>query len=547
MKIYKPLYFINFLIFLSFFCFYSYSSPTFIDIDTFEFPEENRTGIRVISFDREAQKYTYIGYLDYTFSSGKGNIDEEWVTWAVEPEQPPTLWISSRGNILIEDNFNNSQYYLRTYANIFNRQNIFQGIRTNFNGLNKAILTPQLSPKDGDNLKNFFEYFSSDIRVPPFVCISGFNVEKRIFSEIVKAGEESNTNQRERAKLGELCTELTMLSFGYTPLQSKNNSDQGFDGVWVDLGSNPNYLFLTESKCQDIKKSASLYMDEDLCDEEIERKLREKTPPQTKSIIEIFINEKPDRIFKLLQRLKPNGKIQSCIKKFDLYSYQLSTTFKTIGSHSSNEEKKLAINTLAIRMNLSPQDMIKLILESMNSEWRTTPKNSAEQLIAVSNTPSSSSTLSNVVTSFGQLALTPFPSANPVQISSMQSVSTPTALIQTPVFQYIPLQQVPVLSPTHSFLQSFSYPSLIVLIKLLNNPEGRLPHSLVSLDKLGLYAGFESNSNIKKVLKGNAPFNTAQIIWLNLTTKLEQICLEFKIVKDNLLATCAADLNSQRW
>ncbi len=505
--------FICYLVFLAVICISPSYPIVFIDIDKFDFLEENRRGIRVVSFDTNYQKYNYIGYLDYSFVSGKGLTQEEWLPWPNDEYQSSPFWISSKGNICIQKTFNPTKYFLRTYANIINVENQPQGNIFQINGVTKTILAPVIAPSHGNTVCSYLSSFSSDVSTPSFTCVSGFPNSPRFFSEIVTVPEGNpkyeaaqKASQRERGKLGELVTEMTMLSFGYMPLPSKNSSDQGFNGVWADSAKEPTSLFLCQSNCQQQKKSAEAYMNEDLNDEEIARKLKERTPPQTRTIIECFMREKPDSLYRLAQRLKKNGQVQSCTKKFDLYSYRHSTILKNISPTSSLEEKKQALEFIATQMNLAPNDMISLILNS------STP---------ISQLPPPLTYIS------------PPRQPSPLHADQASVPDRSSSLV------YQTVTQTNVTLP--NFFQFFSYNKLQKLIQLMNNDDGSLGHQKISFGKLGKYGGYSSNSNVKKVLKGSAPLPTAQFMWSNLISNFDRICEENNILKDLFLETCLKD------
>lgn len=506
---------------------YPSHSIKFIDIDHFHFLEENRRGIRTIAFDTEKQKYDYIGYFDYSFQSGQGHINEEWVPWLRdERDQLIPFQISSRGNICIQQptEYIINQYYIRTCGLIVDMQCGRQGDSTRF--LGKTVLTSVIQPKNGDELFLFLTNFNSDVSFPPFICFSGFSGTQRVFSEIVAGSEEAS--RRTRAAFGELATEMTMLSFGYHGISSKNASDQGFDGVWIDSMTIPKFLFLSESKCQNQKKSAEAYMKDELSDEEVSRKLLERTPEQTKRVIEWFINEQPNQLYKLVHRLKKNGQMQNCLKRFDPYSYQLATVFKNLSGSSSLPEKSQIIQIIASQMKLSPQDMIMLILTSAKIDWqsRSTSTAMSQHPLVLSTVVYTSPQASTVDTSLSPAlaALSLSPQAAtinhpPIAITpSAYSTSLPSPVIETP-------DQV---------FRGFSYAKVIKLVQLINNDRAQLGHKKVSLDRIGLFSGYDSNSNIKKILRGDASVHTAELVWLKLVSNLDQICSDCGILKDAL-------------
>lgn len=89
------------------------------------------------------------------------------------------------------------------------------------------------------------------------------------FSTIFNAQVDNNY---ERGLLGELATELSMLSSQYYYHSAKIEGNHGFDGVYIDDSDDPE-IFITESKCRSESKSAQKYLEEQLSANKIDAQL----------------------------------------------------------------------------------------------------------------------------------------------------------------------------------------------------------------------------------------------------------------------------------
>lgn len=159
--------------------------------------------------------------------------------------------------------------------------------------------------------------------------------------------KELNIKTKDAGSLGELATELTMISFGYKKIPSVNESNQGFDGVYERKSDKT--LFLTESKCRD-SSTAKKYMRYELSDEVIYKRLKDYSYSQSTNLIRKFIRKNPQNIFKLVQCVRENGTSNFCLEKFDIHFYRL--ILQKDFSIDDENDKEIAFAYLMDRFNL---------------------------------------------------------------------------------------------------------------------------------------------------------------------------------------------------
>jgi len=291
---------------------------------------------RVAIFDVREQRFRHLGY--YTFTPGSEEIDVKFGGSAL-------FTLRDNGGYQLDGNlftvFDNT---IKEYGHI---------IRTSGNTLfssphlrEKNILSTSsgTSPRTGIEIRRILTRSGS------------FSDPETFYFQRITAGTSpinidfKTQDPREKGRLGELATELTMKVFGYHRLPSQNSSNQGFDGVWVDRKTDGSWLFLTESKCRNESKSAETYFKEELSYDKILDRLKKiesvATSGQasgTHSIIKKFIddhakNDDPmdegKRIEIFLHRIRFNGKAEIHIQSFQRDAYNI----RKFAKKSSNQD-----------------------------------------------------------------------------------------------------------------------------------------------------------------------------------------------------------------
>ena len=146
----------------------------------------------------------------------------------------------------------------------------------------------------------------------------------------------SSISNDQRCSIGEISTELTMLSFGYDQCISKYRGNKGLDGVFVDRSNTPKY-FITESKCRGEKVTAENYLRDELNERKIHRKIQnglEEQNPVRRSMQELdhFILQNRAPTFKFAHRTIMSGRSQSALAILDHEEYARLSGVVTINS-----------------------------------------------------------------------------------------------------------------------------------------------------------------------------------------------------------------------
>ena len=118
--------------------------------------------------------------------------------------------------------------------------------------------------------------------------------------------------------------------------------------------------------------SASKYLEKEMNEAEINRKINDITDYNSKEFIRIFINKKPQHVLKGVHRILPTGKSQWAIEYLDNSEHLRLTTTKqsseqnkikvlsnTMGKFASSKEEKLRLSLQAIGITL--EEAIQLL------------------------------------------------------------------------------------------------------------------------------------------------------------------------------------------
>ena len=338
MRLLKMTKFISRSFFIFILAFYtSVQSSHFIDVDAFDFQSEGRKGIRVATYNLERQKYEYIAY------------------WC--PKAPNLTYlqlrISKEGEVTINPDMELKKYHIRSVGDII-KEGQKKKLKLDKDYENRNILwaESEASIKTGVEIKNYLNNYNNPTQGEEFKvsAIKDNKRESRLLSQIINPSDATkgnkdiaqNATSKERGALGELATRLTMISFGYVGFHGQNNSNNGFDGVWVDNFQKPSWLILSESKFRVEKVSIEKYMKDELNESQIQNRLK-VAPPKTQTLIEEFITKKPEAIIKFLHRLKKNGGAICLLETFSGRTYDLVGKCSRLSKSSTEEEKCAAL------------------------------------------------------------------------------------------------------------------------------------------------------------------------------------------------------------
>ena len=297
-------------------------SKTFIDVNEFNFPHETKKGIRVCVFNTKTQKYVSIDYFPYPSST----IDRSQDGPLSKPYYGATIYYD--GNITVPSTFNPDAdgYVVRT--------GVATGSITFGTKKEGQILKPDPAIQPGSYILEELNKFISPTLGPSFPAYFFKKGEAKPVATVFFAqlSQDKKDNRDERGKIGELATEYTMIGYGYNKLPSQNSRNHGLDGVFTD-GSDEPELFLTETKCDGnvettYSGTAAKKIQKDFLNETIIAKRLGGIPEDyldTRYIVEDFIADNPDKIFKFAHRIKPNGEGQCIVTRFDKSAYTHAT------------------------------------------------------------------------------------------------------------------------------------------------------------------------------------------------------------------------------
>ncbi len=362
---------IHYILSVVIFFYPSFSKSTiFIDIDQRDLSSAPHTRIAV--FNVSKQEFLHLTYFNLTTpreaSDGKekGKAKEE-IALIGEYEG---FRFSNNGDVQIPNlNDRTQKYIIRTKGNLLRDAEDESPIRqeSTVGDLRKIFFTSTAgSFKAGEHIHERFNTFTDASTTPHFKVkfFSYTEVDERKFSSIVRS--DKNANSIERGDIGELATEMTMISWGYQKLPSQFEGGQGFDGVFVSKHSEP-YLFLAESKCRQESVSAESYLKNTLNEAQIfERLKKPELAADTKQRIQSFIKDSPDRIYKVAYRLKLTGSAQCASKPFDDFSFQCARISNGDLSHTSLPEDHVRFfKNLFEKTGMSPHLGLDSLLESL--------------------------------------------------------------------------------------------------------------------------------------------------------------------------------------
>ena len=265
------------------FCF----SLFFVDITPFTFKGEGEKGVRLIFLDTQRQALRKVYYISPTSTRTKNQTAFENACFKV--------WFS--GDVQLKKTFNKEKMVLQTFGAI---------------DKTTSSLTTLTLPKDAFSLlaQTIKPHFSTgDLKI---FFVKGSRKEKRTLTNL---STNINSNKQERGFLGERVTDLFLLTCGFKKKNGQNKSGQGLDGIFFDKDYKT--LILSESKCRKESKSALKYMQDDLSEFKIVKRLSEIKDKSLKYQIEDHAEKKVFSVFKLVQRLTATGSIESALVPLD--------------------------------------------------------------------------------------------------------------------------------------------------------------------------------------------------------------------------------------
>ncbi len=155
-------------------------------------------------------------------------------------------------------------------------------------------------------------------------------------------------NNDERGVLGELATELSMLSFQYYLNDAKMGNNHGFDGIYIDESDDPE-IFITESKCRSESKSASAYLKEQLSLNQIDDQLSKMEKHKSLKGLskQIQMATVKEKVFKLVHRILEKGNSEFAVQHVTKKDWLIMRLAKVQGDEYTNilnQLKKMNLN-----------------------------------------------------------------------------------------------------------------------------------------------------------------------------------------------------------
>ncbi len=351
-----------------------------IDVGEFDFSSSTgQKGLRISFFDTDEQSYKQIDYSPYpTTSSTRTNLlDSHYLNYG-----DYFLNVIYNKNVSLQKEFNLKNYIIRTQGEILLPPEWTEekGTQVKIEGYN--ILYDNVTEKTEKEITSLLSHFGGKAVLTPKFTVSFDQQgqwEPRSFSKINPS--DIDENSRERGKIGELPTDLTMASYGcFIKYYTQNGSNHGLDGAYTNLSNS--LLILTESKCRGkdptekeileeqqplkLKKksagaSASKYLEKEMNEKEINRKVDTIIDHNSKGFIKNFINTNPQHVLKGVHRILPTGKSQWAIEYLDNSEHLRLTTTK-----KSSEQNKINVlsNTMS-KLASSKEEKLRLSLQAI--------------------------------------------------------------------------------------------------------------------------------------------------------------------------------------
>lgn len=133
-----------------------------------------------------------------------------------------------------------------------------------------------------------------------------------------------------KGSFGELVTQMTLFSYGYDYLPSIYSGNCGLDGIFLSFSRE--YLVLTQSKMGNTNNMASVVIQKELAEEQIAQRLAlmgvygSEEVKESQQLAYKFIEESPDKVYKLAQCVYNCGLADLVIKPFDVSKYPKTGT-----------------------------------------------------------------------------------------------------------------------------------------------------------------------------------------------------------------------------
>lgn len=244
----------------------------------------------------------------------------------------------------------------------------------------KIIFPLDIGYVSGSDILPKLNKHNKQMKAKPDFIVSVYmktGIESRTLSTLLSDLKEQSN---EKGYLGELASDLTMLSFGYSKYSSKYGTDNGFDGIFKSPANDLD-LFISESKCRNQSLSAKKIAEKELSEAAIKRKIStirasDKRPIEnqdrlalfkTLGIIEQFINSYPERIFKFAHRIKSDGNAECLVQLFSIEQWQ-SLNQADLSPKSPTDDRMGTLVASVNRLLTTPEEKITLFMQYMGDD-----------------------------------------------------------------------------------------------------------------------------------------------------------------------------------
>lgn len=361
----------------------------FLDIDEYDSVSE-RKGLRIVIYNTDVQKFESIRYYEFHAKKAKTNFGGVTIEWKKGETTKISCnkWRFSEIALSVLDKFNviitgRKDIEFITNEHIRDGRIIYWKKMTGSEIKSGQYIMEQLNGKtkrghSGDAFQvKYWKYKSGK-----------WSMTRRIFSQIIAGTTTAivKANNIERGRLGELATTLTMTGYGYRQYPSKHGGvDNGFDGVFCDDSDKPE-LFITEAKCRVESTSAERYMKDCLSEYSMVRvlpKLKERASTSTTSTkIEEFIKDCPERIFKLVQRVLRDGRVQCLVKKFNKEAYRAGEFIEDEKAfYAVGEEEEIGALIDSFRKRAALANVVKMFVETIQKKYKDLPEKEIKKIL----------------------------------------------------------------------------------------------------------------------------------------------------------------------
>jgi hypothetical protein len=300
---------------------------TFIHVSPINNAQVNLKGVRIVFLNLSHRRLEKIVYLTPSQSSQDKMLSLK----------TPHFTIFSNGHVRLHQQRLPQGYTIYT----------FKGLKQFKNPELKLNITPQPITK---NLNTFLgKTLTSPCKRPHSITST---LEKFFPPTIRKIPQLSRA---ERGDIGEIITDIIFMHANYPKVGKPNPCNQGFDGIF----RHPRLpvLFLTESKCRRESKSPYRYLETDLAERVVAKKVQKLSDARMRTQIQQTLLNSGWIIIKVAQRITNDGQVHTAWAPLDRFLY-IMFAYPDLAS-APNSVKAWALAELKQRLYPVPKGHFK--------------------------------------------------------------------------------------------------------------------------------------------------------------------------------------------